>query len=438
MMDLGNIPRLYTALAEWLSCMLLLSGLPKRFSGWRRRCLEGGFLAALCLFLEGTGGLDVVWFLPCIIGAALMMFAFLALCGDISLWSALYCCAGAFILAEFAASLEWQLYYYTAYRMGGTGPLVRGLFLAGTYLLVFGGAWLWLRKRRAGELARHAARATPREAAAALAIGVGIYALSNLSYVSSDTPFSGQYTHDIFNIRTLVDLCGVAILYAHHVQGAEVYALREKDALRSVLQAQYTQYQQSQESIELINRKYHDLKHQIAVLRAESDSEKKNAYLDRMEAELRAYEAQNKTGNQVLDTVLTGKSLTCQQRGIRLTCVADGAALDFLDEMDLCTLFGNALDNAIESVERLPDLDRRLIHLTVARQKGFVQIRVENTFEGTLRFEGDLPVTTKEDKRSHGYGLKSIRATAEKYGGSVTISTRENWFELRVLFPLEH
>lgn len=143
MMDLGNIPRLYTALAEWLSCMLLLSGLPKRFSGWRRRCLEGGFLAALCLFLEGTGGLDVVWFLPCIAAAALMMFAFLALCGDISLWSALYCCAGAFILAEFAASLEWQLYYYTAYRMGGTGPLVRGLFLAGIYLLVFGGAWLW-------------------------------------------------------------------------------------------------------------------------------------------------------------------------------------------------------------------------------------------------------------------------------------------------------
>ena len=157
-----------------------------------------------------------------------------------------------------------------------------------------------------------------------------------------------------------------------------------------------------------------------------------------MEAELRAYEAQNKTGNQVLDTVLTGKSLTCQQRGIRLTYVADGAALDFLDEMDLCTLFGNALDNAIESVERLPDLDRRLIHLTVARQKGFVQIRVENIFEGTLRFEGDLPVTTKEDKRSHGYGLKSIRATAEKYDGSVTIRTRENWFELRVLFPLEH
>lgn len=90
-----------------------------------------------------------------------------------------------------------------------------------------------------------------------------------------------------------------------------------------------------------------------------------------MEQEIRSYEAQNKTGNEVLDTILTSKSLYCQQHGITLTCVADGAALDFMDTMDLCSLFGNALDNAIESVEKLPDSEQRLIHLVVARQKSF-------------------------------------------------------------------
>ena len=93
------------------------------------------------------------------------------------------------------------------------------------------------------------------------------------------------------------------------------------------------------------------------MLRSET-SEEKAHYLDAMEQEIRSYEAQNKTGNEVLDTILTSKSLYCQQHGITLTCVADGAALDFMDTMDLCSLFGNALDNAIESVEKLPDSEQ--------------------------------------------------------------------------------
>ena len=183
--------------------------------------------------------------------------------------------------------------------------------------------------------------------------------------------------------------------------------------MQNVLQAQYAQYRSAQDSIDLINKKYHDLKHQIAVLRSET-SEEKAHYLDAMEQEIRSYEAQNKTGNEVLDTILTSKSLYCQQHGITLTCVADGAALDFMDTMDLCSLFGNALDNAIESVEKLPDSEQRLIHLVVARQKSFLWIRVENTYDGAFQADGTLPKTTKTDARHHGYGLKSIYDTAEK------------------------
>ena len=81
-----------------------------------------------------------------------------------------------------------------------------------------------------------------------------------------------------------------------------------------------------------------------------------------MEQEIRSYEAQNKTGNEVLDTILTSKSLYCQQHGITLTCVADGAALDFMDTMDLCSLFGNALDNAIEGTAKVAARQRATAH----------------------------------------------------------------------------
>ena len=106
--------------------------------------------------------------------------------------------------------------------------------------------------------------------------------------------------------------------------------------------------------------------------------------------------------------MLTGKSLTCRTKNIQLTCVADGTALDFMDVMDISNLFGNALDNAIESVEKLPDSEQRLIHLVVARKKSFVWIRVENNSYNTFQADGNLPKTTKSDARYHGYGLKSI------------------------------
>ncbi len=165
----------------------------------------------------------------------------------------------------------------------------------------------------------------------------------------------------------------------------------------------------------MVNRKYHDLKHQIAVLKMESMSEESYKYLDQMEKEIRIYEAQNKTGNKILDTVIMGKQLSCQTEDIHLTAVADGAALNFMDPIDISTLFGNLMDNAIESVSKLADKEKRLIHLAVARQKDFLRIRVENCYEGTLDYKNDLPVSTKEDKDYHGYGLKKC----EKYGSKV-------------------
>ena len=74
--------------------------------------------------------------------------------------------------------------------------------------------------------------------------------------------------------------------------------------------------------------------------------------------------------------------------------------------------------------------------MTVAVQKSFLLLRFENYYEGTLEFEGGLPVTTKKDKAYHGFGIKSIRYTAEKYGGSVTVAAKDNWFEMKVPLPL--
>lgn len=427
-----EIPRIYTALAEWGACTLYILQMPGRFSGWKRWGIAAAFLGLQSLFMVLTGDLAIAFWLVCMLAAVFLMYLFIRLETSVSQTAAGYCCIRAFVFAEFVASLEWEIH---CFFWPDAAP---GIWRqTGLLAVIYGTAFLLMHflerrfyfRERKPEISR-------RDFGAALIIGISAFAISNLSFVSVNTPFSVNYDSSIFVIRTMVDLGGVAILFAHHVQCYDLQVRRELEAVQNVLQNQYLQYQQSRESIELINRKYHDLKHQIAFLRTETDEERKKAYLDEMEADIKNYEAQNKTGNSVLDTVLTSKSLYCSQHQITLTCVADGSLLGFMKVMDICTIFGNALDNTIEYVETIAEPEKRLIHVSVFSQQGFVMLRFENYCESELEFEEDLPKSTKKDAAFHGYGLKSIRHVAQTYGGTVTVRNENNWFELNVLLPV--
>lgn len=439
---LSDIPRLVTAIAEWGACLVayLLCGRSRtqRLSGSRLWVTLGLGLVVQCLFLELTDGLRIIFWLPCMIMAVGLMFALIAACCDLPLVSVGYCTVRAFLLAELAASLEWQLYSYALYTLGWQEAglkkdVLSAVMVAGVYAAVFFFMY-WMETRRPDPLT--VMNFHLKELWSPILIALACFFLSNLSFINSGIPFTSSILTEIYNIRTLVDLAGVAMLYAYHVQRCELHMQRELDAIQNILQNQYNQYRQSRESIDVINHKYHDLKHQIAVLRAETDDAKRSAYLDGMEEEIRDYEAQNKTGNSVLDTVLTGKSMYCARHGIELTCVADGARLAFMDVMDICTIFGNILDNAIECELGIEDKKKRLIHLAVYAKKDFLVIRCENYCPGRLEFQDGLPVTTKQDKAYHGYGIKSIRHTAGKYGGTVTIHDGRGWFEINTVIPL--
>lgn len=135
---LGNIPRLYTALADWLACLLYLFFLPKRTAGWRRYAIHAVFLLLLGVFMQATGQVPQFWFLPCIAVSILIMYLYIRMQADVPARSAGYYCVRAFILGELAASLEWQLYYYMVGQHGTPGTGVRVCILAVVYAAVYG------------------------------------------------------------------------------------------------------------------------------------------------------------------------------------------------------------------------------------------------------------------------------------------------------------
>jgi len=153
-----------------------------------------------------------------------------------------------------------------------------------------------------------------------------------------------------------------------------------------------------------------------------------------IENEINEFDTKVNTGNVNLDIVLKEKSYYCFKHGITLYLMVDGKLLDFLPINDLYSLFGNILENAIESVMKIPDKSKRLITLKVTRKENSVFIMENNPYVGKLNLIKGIPQTTKADNNYHGFGLKSIQRIAELYDGNLIINTKDQNFSLYLLF----
>lgn len=232
-------------------------------------------------------------------------------------------------------------------------------------------------------------------------------------------------------------LCCFYILWVQVSQREKMRLQRELDGINYAWRQQTSQYHVTKETIEIINRKCHDLKHQIRAFRQMTDEQEKEEYLTELEHAIMIYDTALKTKNQALDTVLMEKGLFCKDHGIQWSCMADGSKLDFMKLEDIYAIFGNALDNAITAVLDLEDIEKRVISVKVITRKSLLMIQIQNYYDKDLQFEEGVPVTTKKNKRDHGYGMKSIRYTAEKYNGTITVKAENHIFMLQILIPVQ-
>ena len=427
-----NTPGYYYAIAYALSVFVITCTNERKIGRWKLAVVSCAQFALLLFFMTVTDGVRQELFVPSMLLIVLLLLGYIYICNDFSLREAGFYFVKAFINGEFAASLCWQIYYYLRYVRGIQGELLKWVELIFVYAVIFTILALMELNLKKDLEELHITR---RELLVVIIIAASVFAMSNLSYLDQNGLFSGTFVMDIFIIRTLVDLSGIAVLYAYHVQVKEIQIRFEKDTLHNIMEMQYKNYQLSKENIDMVNQKYHDLKHQINLLKTQAYVGKSTSYLEKMEREIRVYETQNKTGNQILDAVLTNKAMICQNKEIELKFIVDGGALSFMEDMDVSALFGNMLDNAIESAEKQQEKQKRLIWLYVTKEKQFVRIRTENYCDEKVRFKNGMPVTTKKDRRLHGYGMKSIKSTVEKYHGSVVAAQENKWFELKILLP---
>ncbi len=203
----------------------------------------------------------------------------------------------------------------------------------------------------------------------------------------------------------------------------------ERDMLRQMLESQREQYRIEQRNIELINIKCHDLRH---MLRRRGAGLMDETVLNDLAESISIYDARMDTGSDALTVVLDKYAMYCEQHGIRITCMVDGARLSHIPAYKQYAMFGNAVENAVKAVRHL-EKEKRVISITQQTSGDLINIRIANYFDGRVDYEGAMPVSREEN---HGYGVKSIRLVAEEYGGSIRVRNTGDLFILNILLPL--
>lgn len=207
----------------------------------------------------------------------------------------------------------------------------------------------------------------------------------------------------------------------------------DKQKMQELLEQNERQYRIAKQNIELINIKCHDLRHQFRKMQSEGGMSKQS--LSEIKRIIDQYDCVLHVGNPVLDVILTEKSMLCKEQGIELTCLADGANLPAMDECDVYSLFGNAIDNAIEAVKTECPADKKFISVNMSKANKFYFIQIQNYTGNKVTFVNGMSVTAKPDPLNHGFGTKSIKMIVEKYGGEVTFGQSGEIFRTNIILP---
>lgn len=225
-----------------------------------------------------------------------------------------------------------------------------------------------------------------------------------------------------------ITCCALALM-VQFVLFRTVVLQHENNAISLLWQEERKHYAISKSNIELLNIKYHDLKHTLSAL----DRESSEPEIKAMKEMLRIYDGGIKTGNEALDVLLMENILRVGQEGITLNYTGNGTDLSFMNVIDVYTLFGNAVDNAVEAVRKLQEAEKKIINIVLERKGDMVTVNISNFFDGNIVFQGDIPETTKQENPGyHGFGMKSMKLIVEKYNGDLQAKVNGDIFNLSI------
>ena len=262
-----------------------------------------------------------------------------------------------------------------------------------------------------------------------------VYIKGSMRFVSRVMRHSTTFQYFLIMLIAFIFIT-VLITECNLISGEELEELRLQNIAENYQMKHICEQQKHNENIRTLA---HDMKNHLIAIRKMSlnkDNERINIYIDDMIQEFGLNYSSVNTGNKLVDSIISEKMKDAEKFEIMYSVLLDARPLSFISDMDLCILFGNALDNAFEACHSVDKKARRYISIKSGMVANQIVIEISNSCNGKIKFFNELPDTTKSDKERHGFGLKSIKRTAEKYNGIIKISTDEaNVYKLTIMIP---
>lgn len=252
----------------------------------------------------------------------------------------------------------------------------------------------------------------------------------------------GIYYDQIFTYTGWGVLSGLSLFaVVISVFGMDRIYVEQKKAEQ--FQVQAAVYQMLEEQYSQAERLRHDLKNHVFALRglwAEQAWEKLGDYLKRMEDGAQLGISEEATGNRAMDALLCQKRKQAEEKGIDWECDVRIPKQCRVNEFDLCVLFGNLLDNALEACGRLQDKGKAqeqevqpFIRVRAQAVKSCFLLDIKNSMDAEEKqVRGSAK---KESAQGHGIGLLNVSDVANRYDGAMQTEIRNGVFAISVLLP---
>lgn len=254
------------------------------------------------------------------------------------------------------------------------------------------------------------------------------------------SPGEGTYARPVdtvfYSLCATLGMLALVILFERNIAAQERRSRMQMEQMQ--LRYEMQNAKRAMQTNTDIRRLYHDMKnHLLALQTMVGKSEEAAGYLAELCSQFSEYETSLNTGSSVIDALLAEKMERARLDGIRFNVCADLSPFQFMSSVDLVTVFGNAVDNAVEALQMLPEGQERIVYVKTARYANMNVLRFSNQFAGELQLEEGRLRTAKENPELHGIGLSSIRKVVRRYGGNAeTQFDNENgWFRLILMIP---
>ena len=249
---------------------------------------------------------------------------------------------------------------------------------------------------------------------------------------------SSYYSMQILGISTYFLILSILTIYFF----GEICLFYQKEQQRYALELNNKALEQQvvfqEASVSYLRKIRHDIQSNlinIAFLMKENHIEESIKYINAITSTLEMTKSITCCGNKYLDAILNFTTALCKKNHIDMRFTIDEAPEVSVAPIDLSAVFSNVLNNAIDANLTLNEADR-YISLKMFCYKNYLSVIVKNPYNHTINEKDGLLITNKKDKSFHGYGVKSIRSSVDRYGGIFKYSYKDNVFTVMIMLPI--